>query len=496
VSLDPRTPVVVAAAAVTHHPGDGFVPTSATALMLEAAEAAVAATGVADELGRSIGEVLVPHGTWPESDPGRAVCAALGAPAARSVMGELGVLQHSLMARAARSVADGSVTAALVLGGENRWSGVVAAKGGAAVPDPPAIALDGSPDEVLRPAEMVISAMEIERDLTTAAHQYAIIESALRHAAGRDADEHQRFLGELWARFAAVAAETSSAWDRRGLSSDEITEVSDTNRLIAAPYPKWLVSQWNVDQAAALVLTTVGTAERLGVPRDQWVFPLAMAESNLVVTLPERAELDRWPAMGVCGRTALGAAGVTVDEIGPVDLYSCFPAAVQVTAAELGLGLDRDLTLTGGMTFGGGPYDNYVLQAAVAMVERLRADPPGVVGLTSAVSGLLTKPAVTLWSAAEPRREVEILDVTTEADAASARRPVDPDGTGPARVVGHTVVPARDGTLSAIAVLDLETGARTVARCHDGRIAALLAEGDHVGHRVSVTAPGEFRPGA
>jgi acetyl-CoA C-acetyltransferase len=221
-----------------------------------------------------------------------------------------------------------------------------------------------------------------------------------------------------------------------------------------------------------------------------------MAESNLIVTLPERAELDRWPAMGVCGRRALSAAGVTSDEIGPVDLYSCFPAAVQVTATELGLGLDRDLTLTGGMTFGGGPYDNYVLQAAVAMVERLRADPPGTVGLTSAVSGLLTKPAVTLWSAAEPRREVEILDVTAEADAVTVRRPVDPDGTGPARVVGHTVVPGQDGALTAIAVVDLDSGARTVAQCHDEGMAALLAEGDHVGHRVTVTAPGEFRPGA
>jgi len=495
VSVDPSTPVVVAAAAVTHHPGGGFVATSATELMLEAANAALAPTGVGVELSARIGEVLVPHGTWPEPDAGRAVATALGAHGARSVRAELGVIQHSLMARAARAVADGVVEAALVVGAENRWSGVVAGKAGLDAPRAPETAWAQEPDDSLRPAEMVITQMEIERDLTTAAHQYAIVESAIRHRARRSAAEHQAFLGELWARFAAIAAATPSAWDRRGMGATEIAEVSDTNRLIAAPYPKWLVSQWNVDQAAALVFTTVATAERLGVPRQQWVFPLAMAESNLVVTLPERAELDRWPALALCGEHALAGAGRTVADVGPVDLYSCFPAAVQVAACELGLGLDRDLTLTGGMTFGGGPYDNYVLQAAVAMVERLRADPPGTTGLTTAVSGLLTKPAVTVWSASAPITAFAAADLSEAAAAVSPRCPVDPDATGPASVVGYTVVPGRGGSLTAVAVIETDDGRRTVARCTDPAIAALLLDGDHVGHGVRLVAPGEFVPG-
>ncbi|MCU0310075.1 MAG: hypothetical protein MUE36_03925 [Acidimicrobiales bacterium] len=495
MTLDPSTPVVVAAAAVTRHPGDGFEASSATALMLDATRAALAGTGAARELGAAIGEVLVPHGTWPESDPGRAVAAAVGAPQARSVMGELGVLQHSLMARAARAVAEGSVQAALVTGGENRWSGVVAAKSATPVPEPPPLALATDPDDVLRPTDMVVNAVEVERDLTTAAHQYAIIESCLRHHADHGADEHQAFLGRLWERFAAIAAATPSAWDRRGLSAAEITEVSDTNRLIAAPYPKWMVSQWNVDQAAALVFTTVAVAERLGVPREQWVFPLAMVESNLVVPLSERAEPHRWPAMGICGERALGLAGRSLADVGPVDLYSCFPAAVQVTAAELGLDLDRDLTLTGGMTFGGGPYDNYVLQGAVAMVERLRSDPVGTVGLTTAVSGLLTKPGVTVWSSADPVTPFVAHDVSEAAAEVSPRRPVDPDATGPATVVGYTVVPGRPDGLTAIAVVETDDGRRSVARCADQAVATLLLRGDHVGHAVRLVAPGEFVPG-
>ena len=493
MTIDPSTPVVVAAAAVTHHAGDAFVPSSATALMLEATRAALDATGVAAGLGAVIGEVLVPHGTWPESDPGRAVATAVGSPGARSVMGELGVLQHSLMARAARAVAEGSVEAALVVGGENRWSGVAVAKAGATVPEGPPEAFDSQPDDVLRPTDMVITAVEIERNLTVAAHQYAIVESALRHRAERTVPEHQAFLGALWERFAAIAAVNPSAWDRRGLSAAAISEVSSTNRLIAAPYPKWMVSQWNVDQAAALVFTTVATAERLGVPRAQWVFPLAMVESNLVVPLSERAELGRWPAMALCGERALAAAGRTIAEVGPVDLYSCFPAAVQITAAELGLGLDRDLTLTGGMTFGGGPYDNYVLQGAVAMVETLRGD-PAATGLTTAVSGLLTKPAVTVWSASDPTTPFEAVDVTGAAEPVSPRLPVDPDATGPGIVTGFTVVPGVDGSHTAVAVVDMAGSVRTVAQRvlpDEVTIERFLTE-DLVGEAVVVDTPGWF----
>ena len=486
--LDPSTPVVVGAAEVVHRDGPGFVPTSATQLMLEAVRSAMAPTGAADELGAAVGAVFVPHGTWSESDPGRSIATALGAPGARSVRSELGVLQHTLLQRAAVGVRDGAFEVAVVVGGENRWSGVTAAKGGAAVPDPPADSL-GEPDEVITPSESVITQIEIERNLTTAAHQYAIIESAIRHDLGRTVDEHQRALGELWGRAATIAVDAPAAWDRRGLAADAIAIESPTNRMIAAPYPKWLVSQWNVDQAAALVFTTVGTARRLGIDESQWVFPLAMVLSNLVVPMPERAELHRWPAAGVCARTAFDAAHVEVDELGPVDLYSCFPAAVQLQAREMGIAPDRDLTVTGGMVFGGGPFNNYSLQGAAAVVRSVR-DEPGSIGLSSAVSGLCTKPAVALWSSAAPRAPFVALDVAADADAVTERRPLSADAVGGGVVVGATVVPGRD-SVATVAVVEVD-GVRTVVQNHDPEVADRFRAADAVGLPVVVTEPGVF----
>jgi acetyl-CoA C-acetyltransferase len=493
--LDAGTPVVVAAAEVVHRPGEGFEPSSATELMLEAVHAALASTGAADELGPLVGEVLVAHGTWPEPDPGRAVATAVGAPAARSVRNEPGVLQYDLLVRAFEAVSGGDAEVALVAGAENRWSGVVAAKEGRPVPDPPAEATAREPDQVDAPGELPVTPLEIERNLTTAAHQYAIIESALRHAMGHSVEEHRRHLGALWSRFAGIAAQAPAGWDRRRLGPDDITVVSPSNRLIAAPYPKWLVTQWNVDQAVALVVTSVGALRRLGLDAAHVVFPLSLARSNLVVPLQERAELHRWPAAGVVASAALGHAGVAPADVGPVDLYSCFPVAVEVQAAEIGLPLERDLTVTGGMAFGGGPFNSYSLHGVAAVVQRLvEADGP-TVGLTTGVSGLLTKPALALWSNRPPTRPYAALDVTERARATTEVRPVDPDLTGRAVVVGATVVPDPADGLQVIAVVESTDGVRTVVLGDDQDLAARVLEEDPVGWEVTIVEPGRLGAG-
>ncbi len=490
-TLDPQTPIVIGASEIAHRDGPDFESASATGLMIEAVQCALESTGAGEVLGALTGAVLVPHGTWTESDPGRAIAEAIGAPKARTIRSELGVLQQSLLARAATDVRSGAIDVAIVVGGENRWSGVVAGKAGANLPEAPALASAAEPDEVIAPREMVISQIEIDRNLTTAAHQYAIIESALRHHLGRSTGAHQRELGELWARFAEIAAEAPAGWDARAMKSDEIAFPSESNRMIAAPYPKWLISQWNVDQAAALIFTTVGTASRLGLDESTWVFPLAMVESNAVIPLPERADVHRWPASQLVSKAALEASGISIDEVGPVDLYSCFPSAVEVQAREIGLPIDRDLTLTGGMTFGGGPFNNYALQGAAAMVRKLRESPDPTFGLTSAVSGLLTKPAVTVWSNREPRTPFVSLDVSQQAEEATERRPVNPDLTGAGVVVGATVIPGRDGELTTVALVEVE-GIRTVVQSQDHALGQIFMSADPVGLPIIIGDPGEF----
>jgi len=404
------------------------------------------------------------------------------------------VLQHSLLARAISGVAEGRIEVGVVAGGENRWSGVVAGKSGSSVPSPPDLAM-GEPDEVITPTEMVISAIEIERNLTTAAHQYAIIESAVRHRLGRSVEEHQDALGALWSRFAQIAERAPAAWNTDGMDAESITAVSESNRVIAAPYTKWLISQWNVDQAAALVVTSVGVARELGIAESRWVFPLVTAMSNLVVPMPERADIDAWPAARIAGAAAFEAAGLRAEQVDVVDLYSCFPSAVEVQAAELGFDLDRQLTLTGGMTFGGGPYNNYSLQGAAAMITELSGRSEPTTGLTSAVSGLLTKPSVTLWSNRAPQHPYRCIDVAEAARAETEVRIVDPDLIGPVTVVGATVVPGRSGDLTTIAVVESAGAVRSVVQSVDAATGQRFLATDLVGTDLTIEVAGEFSLG-
>ena len=160
--------------------------------------------------------------------------------------------------------------------------------------------------------------------------------------------------------------------------------------MIGLPYPKLMNSNNDVDQAAALLMCSVERARSLGIPEDRWVFPHAGADCHEHPFVSNRWSLADTPAIRAGGRTVLELAGVGMDDIEVVDLYSCFPSAVQLGAAALGLDLDRQLTRTGGLSFAGGPWNNYVMHAIATVMADLR-DRPGAKGLVWANGGYVTK---------------------------------------------------------------------------------------------------------
>ncbi len=331
--MDPRTPVLVGAGRVTQHEDDPARAAEAVELMVRATEAAVADTGVGRAVER-VALVLVPEGIWSYPDPARLVARRFGLEA-RTVLGGVGVLQQTLLSHAATQIASGAVDAALVVGGEAKDRARRAAHRGTPAPE---TAQDGEPDECWRPTDDILAPVEIERDLAVPANQYAVIESALRHADRLSATAQRQRLGRLAERFGAVAAADPLAWDRSAPSAAAVTEPDAANRMVASPYTRLLCSQWNVDQAAAVLLMSAAEAERLGIARDRWVFPLAAAASDATIPLVARAELHRSPGTALAGAAALGHAGLAIDDVAHLDLYSCFPAAVQVQARELGRG--------------------------------------------------------------------------------------------------------------------------------------------------------------
>jgi acetyl-CoA C-acetyltransferase len=371
-------------------------------------------------------------------------------------MAEVGITQQEVIDVALAAVRDGA-GAALVVGAEANHGST----GGAAAAVGAARQAVVEPDEHLVSHDLGLSPVELNHLFVDPPTVYAVLENAFAAAQGWDGDEHVRRLGALTESFAAVAAGNPYAWERGAPGADDIVRPSPDNRMIAEPYTKLCCSNLRVNQGAALLLTTVDRARAAGVPEDRWVFPLGSAFCNHAVPVVRRPELHRSIVARTAGRRTLELAGVGPDDVGHLDLYSCFPAAVQISARELGVALDRQLTVTGGMTFAGGPLNSYVLHSTATMAEVLRRD-PGSTGLVTSVSGFLTKFGAAVWSTAPSSDGWRSEDVTADARAAEPPVPDTDDPGTDVRVVAGTVTHARDGARTAIDVVETPDGVRSL----------------------------------
>ena len=333
---------------------------------------------------------------------------------------------------------------------------------------------------------------EIRIKLDRPAYVYPMFEQAVRIAAGESSDEHRRRIGELWSQFSAVAAANPHAWSRSPLSAEEIWQPGPGNRMISWPYTKLMNSNNMVDQGAALILMSAEKAGYLQIPSERWVFPYAGTDAHDTYAIGERAEFYRSPAIRIAGRRALELAETGIDDIGLIDLYSCFPSAVQVAAAELGLpagDADRPLTVTGGLTFAGGPWNNYVTHAIATMAERLVAN-PGARGLITANGGWLTKHSFGVYGTEPPAHEFRWEDVQSVVDREPTRTAV-VEWSGVGTVESWTTPFNRGGTADkAFLAVRTPDDSRTLAVIADPTEAEATVREDIAGAKVQVHEDG------
>jgi len=258
--------------------------------------------------------------------------------------------------------------------------------------------------------------------------------------------------------------------------------------MLAFPYTKLHNSQWNVDQAAGLIFTSAGLARREGVPESRWIHPRAVVESNYMLPLVHRAELHRCAAFRIAGRHAAELASLRLAQLAHLELYSCFPVAVRVQQRELGVPRQRPVTVTGGMAFAGGPLNNFVLQAAVRLAQRLRAEPGGA-GMLNAVSGMLTKQGVSLWSSSAGPAFASA-DVSAEAQRETRRVELAENFSGTARVAGYTVLFDGDRPTQTVMLCDTADGKRAVAVSGDPALAQVGVARELCGVELEIAGDG------
>jgi acetyl-CoA C-acetyltransferase len=247
-----------------------------------------------------------------------------------------------------------------------------------------------------------------------------------------------------------------------------------------------------VEQAAALIVCSAERARALGVARDRWVFPVAGTEAHDTYALSERADLASSPAIRIAGQRLFELAGRDVDDVAHVDLYSCFPSAVQIAARELGLGTDRALTVTGGMSFAGGPWNDYVTHSIATMVDVLRRD-TGAVGLCTANGGFITKHALGLYSTEPPAHGFRSAEPQDEVDAQPQREVCD-EHDGAVTVESWTVMFDRDGAPeTGIVACLLDDGRRTWGTTRDDEVLKAMTAEEMIGRRAHLDTTGTIK---
>ncbi|MBC8365163.1 MAG: hypothetical protein H8E59_09190 [Actinobacteria bacterium] len=486
MAIDPRTPVIVGAAQVTDRVDDPTRARTPLELMVDALHSAAIDADAPGCLS-GLGLIGVAGGLWRYSDPGHQIADIVGAAGADTLVTSWsGHSPQLLLNDLATRIQAGEVDAAAMLGGEVNASRRRARRLG--------VDIRRDHDADLPPAEqfgetLVIATPEEEaRGVDAPITVYPLIDSSFRYARGESIDEHRRRLGELWAGFNAVAVDNPHAAVRTPMTADEITTPTDRNRLVGAPYTVAMNANNSVDQASAVLLLSAERAGALGVPRDRWVFPLSGSVGVETLSISERWELHRAPALRLAGEAAMDAARLGIDDLAHIDLYSCFPSAVQVSSAELGIGLDRPLTVTGGLTFAGGPFVNYSGQAIAALVRCMR-ERPGP-GLVHANGGYATKHAFGVYGTEPPGRPYRSIDVRAATDDLPTRS-VDHPYVGTATIEAYTVMHGRDGIPThALVALRTPDDARTWGQTRDPERLTAMTTDEHIGRTAEVDPDG------
>lgn len=500
--VDPRTPVIVGVGQFTERIDlDGYRGMSSVELATEAAKAALRDTGadtaaVAQAIDTVAGtrqfEISGPQSATLgiSNNYPRSVARNVGAEPARAILEVIGGQspQH-LVTEFSAAIATGEAQAVLLFGSENTSTLRHFSKR----EDKPdhSETIDGQFEDRGYGYDGIFDEYTVKHGLIGAPVQYGLLENARRARQKLSVAEYRQAMAELFAPFSKVAAKNpySSAPVER--SAEELATVTESNRMICDPYPRMMVARDQVNQGAAVLLMSVESARKLGVPEEKWVYLRGHADMKEIKLL-ERAELGYSEAAVIAVNEALRVAGITLDDVAAFDLYSCFPFPVFNICDGTGLATDdeRGLTLTGGLPFFGGPGNNYSMHGIAEAVNEMR-DKPGQFALVGGNGGIASKYSVGIYSTEPADWLADGSAALQEEFNTQARVAIAEKADGPATIETYTVRydwTPRTGII--IGRLDAD-GSRFLATTTDEALLELLTDGEPLGASIVVQSGDE-----
>jgi acetyl-CoA C-acetyltransferase len=459
------TPVIIGIGEFIDRPGDPAKALEPVALMSEALRAADS-DGGGGLLNRLDSIVLIPLVSWPYADPVGLLCQKLGINPVRKINASVGgETPIRSIHEAAVLIACGELTTVAIVGGE-----AVNARNHARKDN---VTLDWTPQVSREKAvqfpssTFAMSPVAKQLGVTDPAQIYPLYEMATQAAWSQTPAQGQTESAALWADYAGVAAHNSFAWIRTAPSAEAIATVGPENRLIGWPYPKLMVANPSVNQAAAVIVTSLAAARASRVPENRLIHVWGGAAANEPEDYLLRDSFAHSTAQAVALEKAVEIVGGNAASFDRIELYSCFPVVPKMALRTLGLdAANHAPTVAGGLTFFGGPLNNYMSHAVCAMVRALRAAPQEL-GLLYGQGGYFNKHH-TLVVSVRPGPAPLSLDYSVQDKADRTRGPVPPllEGyAGPADIETYTIPYGRDGEpLHGIVIARSPDGGRTMAR--------------------------------
>ena len=410
-----------------------------------------------------VDSIRVIRGIWGYGNPARYLSEAVGCGKAETIGTLFGGNQvQAVINRSCLDIQSGKNRLIAITGAENGSSNSRARKKGVELY---ATEIPGHPDEILGSQKPEHHDFEIAKGINQAIQVYPMYENAIRAARQESVPDHLKRVSELWARFNEVAIHNPNAWIQDAFTAEEIRTPTETNRRISFPYTKMMNANMVVDMGAAIILCSVEKAKELGIPEEQWVYPTAGVQGYDHFSASVRDNFYSSPGLGLVGKRVMELAKVSPEEIDYVDLYSCFPSAVQIAAHELGFHEERPLTVTGGLTFGGGPLNNYVMHAVARTVELLR-ETTGKKAFVSANGGNLYKHVHCVYSSQAPEEPFQYENIQQEIDALPSRMCLS-EHSGKVEVESYSVMYTEDKPAVAHCAGLTSDGARVWSNCYD-----------------------------
>ncbi len=356
------TPVIAAVGEYVDRPASPDLALEPVKLMAAALRACEADAGA--KLLDQVGVIsLIGLVSWPYRDPVRQLVSELGIAPAEQVNASMGGETPVRLAHeAAARIVKGEDIVAAIVGGEAVNAVSQAQKAGAKLGWTPA----ASRDETVKfpSSKFAMSPAAKQLGVMSPAQIYPFYEVASQAAWGQTPAEASRESAELWARYAAVAATNPSAWIRTAPNADAIGTVTPDNRLINWPYPKLMVANPSVNQSAAVIVMSLARARKLGIADDKLVHIWGGAKAIEPEDYLQRDRYDHSSAQTAVLDKAVEISGGDAKRFRHLELYSCFPIVPKMALRTLKLDpAEHAPTVAGGLTFFGGPLNNYMSHA-------------------------------------------------------------------------------------------------------------------------------------